>query len=105
MRPYVNSIIACLAVSLFTALPFTGLNLILVLLVLAVLFAKGLFRAWKHPEQRTVFFTKATIWSLWLAIASSIHFYYFEAARSAGDQAVQALISFKVRNGRYPNKL
>jgi|SRR5579883_3321973 len=105
MPEYLRTIPACLAVGYFAAQPYTGFTLLFVLLFLAVFFICGSFRAWKHPEERKAFFPKAVIWALWLILASSLHLYYFESTRSAGNQAVQALVSFNAKNGHFPAKL
>jgi hypothetical protein len=105
MRKLLGTIIGCLIVGYFTALPFGGFMLLFVLPFLAVFFFRGLYLSWKDPEKRKLFFAKTVIWGLLVSAVALLHLYYFTASRSAANEAAQALVALNAKNGHFPNEL
>lgn len=104
-RPFIP-IMASSAVLVFMCAGVGGAFIILVAIpFLGVWLLYSGYTIWRRPERRGVRAIRVSILMATVGAIAALHFYYYTAARTAGDYALQLVSAYKAAHGSYPDAL
>jgi hypothetical protein len=105
LRPIIATIAACAIVAFLTWPVHGGFIVLFTLPVLAFWFPYSCYVIWRHPARRRLQTIKLCLWLIVVGGVCGLHLYYCVSARSAANDVINAVLTYKEQHGSYPPRL